>query len=196
MRARRLPSRRSCAPRFGGPACRLPQSARVSWDAWGWLVLLAGCAPTLLHMLLEAIAAAVVQALVESDHVSWPAAAAAFPCSPPRPPPEGRRRGHRQGLRLLRPGPAAQRRLPHHPHRRGEGGHQLRQAGSEVAGSPDAGGGPAVRGRRPVRPRLHAAQGPGCREVRRVQARPHSLITLLEKAKDGIAGKTGTAVSM
>ena len=46
--------------------------------------------------------------------------------------------------------------------------------GSEVAGSPDAGGGPAVRGGRPVRPRLHAAQGPGCREVRRVQARPHS----------------------
>ena len=56
---------------------------------------------------------------------------------------------------------------PHHPHRRGEGGHQLRQAGPEVAGSPDAGGGPAVRGGGPVRPRLHAAQGPGCREVRR-----------------------------
>ena len=37
---------------------------------------------------------------------------------------------------------------------------------------------PKRRGRRvhrpgPVRPRLHAAQGPGCREVRRVQARPH-----------------------
>lgn len=35
----------------------------------GWLVLLAGCAPTLLHMLLEAIAAAVVHALVESGEM-------------------------------------------------------------------------------------------------------------------------------
>ena len=35
----------------------------------GWLVLLAGCAPTLLHMVLEAIAAAVVNALVESGEM-------------------------------------------------------------------------------------------------------------------------------
>ena len=35
----------------------------------GWLVLLAGCAPTLLHMVLEAIAAAVVNALVESGEI-------------------------------------------------------------------------------------------------------------------------------
>ena len=35
----------------------------------GWLVLLAGCAPTLLHMILEAIAAAVVHALVESGEM-------------------------------------------------------------------------------------------------------------------------------
>ena len=39
------------------------------------------------------------------------------------PPPQGRGGGHRQGLRLLRAGPAGQRRYPHHPHRRGEGGH-------------------------------------------------------------------------
>ena len=46
-------------------------------------------------------------------------------------------------------------------------------AGPEVAGPSDAGGGSAVRGGGAVRPRLHAAQGPGGGEVRRVQARPH-----------------------
>ena len=35
----------------------------------GWLVLLAGCAPTLLHMILETIAAAIVHALVESGEM-------------------------------------------------------------------------------------------------------------------------------
>lgn len=44
----------------------------------GWLVLLAGCAPTLLHMLLEAIAAAVVQALVESGEMLRYALTASF----------------------------------------------------------------------------------------------------------------------
>ena len=44
----------------------------------GWLVLLAGCAPTLLHMLLEAIAAAVVQALVESGEMLSYALTASF----------------------------------------------------------------------------------------------------------------------
>ena len=44
----------------------------------GWLVLLAGCAPTLLHMVLEAIAAAVVQALVESGEMLSYALTASF----------------------------------------------------------------------------------------------------------------------
>ena len=44
----------------------------------GWLVLLAGCAPTLLHMLLEAIAAAVVQTLVESGEMLSYALTASF----------------------------------------------------------------------------------------------------------------------
>lgn len=44
----------------------------------GWLVLLAGCAPTLLHMLLEAIASAVVQALVESGEMLSYALTASF----------------------------------------------------------------------------------------------------------------------
>ena len=44
----------------------------------GWLVLLAGCAPTLLHMLLEAIAAAVVNALVESGEMLSYALTASF----------------------------------------------------------------------------------------------------------------------
>ena len=79
--------------------------------------------------------------------------------------------------------------------RRGEGGHQLRQAGSEVAGSPDAGRGPAVRGRRPVRPRLHAAQGQAA--VKFAASKPgRTASSPCWKAKDGIARKTGTAVSM
>ena len=44
----------------------------------GWLVLLAGCAPTLLHMLLEVIAAAVVHALVESGEMLGYALTASF----------------------------------------------------------------------------------------------------------------------
>ena len=44
----------------------------------GWLVLLAGCAPTLLHMVLEAVAAAVVQALVESGEMLSYALTASF----------------------------------------------------------------------------------------------------------------------
>lgn len=44
----------------------------------GWLVLLAGCAPTLLHMLLEAIASAVVQTLVESGEMLSYALTASF----------------------------------------------------------------------------------------------------------------------
>ena len=48
--------------------------------------------------------------------------------------PSGRHtRRHRQGLRLCQAGGAAERRYAHHPHRRGEGGHQLRQARPAVA---------------------------------------------------------------
>ena len=44
----------------------------------GWLVLLAGCAPTMLHMLLEAIATAVVHALLESGEILSYALTASF----------------------------------------------------------------------------------------------------------------------
>lgn len=44
----------------------------------GWLVLLAGCAPTLLHMILEAVAAAVVNALIESGEILSYALTASF----------------------------------------------------------------------------------------------------------------------
>ena len=75
--------------------------------------------------------------------------------------------GHhlRQGLGLLRAGPAAGCRLSGDPDRRGEGGRQLRQARPDLAGLPDARPGPGLHGRGPVRPRLHAAQGPGRRAV-------------------------------
>ena len=58
------------------------------------------------------------------------------------------------------------------PHRRGEGRRQLWQARPAVARRAHARDRRQVRGRGPVCPRLHAAQGPGCREVCRVQARP------------------------
>ena len=48
-------------------------------------------------------------------------------------PPEGRGGGHRQGLRLGAPGGAAGRGYAHHPHRRGEGGHQLPHGERAVA---------------------------------------------------------------
>ena len=52
--------------------------------------------------------------------------------SPKRP--SGRHaRRHRQGFRLRQAGGTAERRYAHHPHRRGEGGHQLRQARPAVA---------------------------------------------------------------
>ena len=56
---------------------------------------------------------------------------------------------------------------------RGAGGHQLQQARPEGSGRPDPGPGQGLYGREPVRQGLHAAQGPGCGEVRRVQGRPH-----------------------
>ena len=48
---------------------------------------------------------------------------------------------------------------------------------------------------RPVRPRLHAAQGRRP-PVQFAESKPGrtALITLLEKAADGISGKTGTRV--
>ena len=77
-----------------------------------------------------------------------------------RAPPQGRRCRHRQGLCLGAAGRGAGCGRSHYPHRCGEGGCQLWEARSAVAGSPDSGGGPQVRGRGPVRPRFHAAQGP------------------------------------
>ena len=50
---------------------------------------------------------------------------------------------------------------------------KFRQARPEEPGRADPGRGPQVHGRGPVRARLHAAEGRGRCEVRRVQARPH-----------------------
>ena len=44
----------------------------------GWLVLLAGCAPTLIHMLLEAVAMIVVNSLLESGEILSYALTASF----------------------------------------------------------------------------------------------------------------------
>ena len=81
--------------------------------------------------------------------------------------------GHRQGLCRLLPGPPVGRRLSHHPHRRGEGGHPLRQAGRAVAQRADPRCSPPVHCGRRVCPRLHAAQGAGRAGVCREQAGPH-----------------------
>ena len=63
-------------------------------------------------------------------------------------------------------------RHPDHPHRRGKGGDQLRQARSEMAGYAHPGRGRGLYGPGPLRPRLHAAQGPGGGRVRPFRPRP------------------------
>ena len=110
-------------------------------------------------------------------------------------PPQGRRRRHRQGLRLGAAGGAAGCGHPHHPHRGGEVAVNFGKPEPAVAGPPDAGGGKAVRGGGPIRPLFHAAQGPGGGEVRRVPSPAAPPSSPCWRSQDGIAGKTGTAVS-
>ena len=74
-------------------------------------------------------------------------------------------RGHRQGLRLRQARRAARRGYARHPDGGREGRHQLRQARPEGSRHPDAGRGAQVYRRKAVRPRLHAAEGPGCHVV-------------------------------
>ena len=79
----------------------------------------------------------------------------------------------RQGNHLKGTGAVIERRLPDHSHRGGKGGRQLRKAGREMAGRLRHPGSAQIHGRRAFRPRLHAPQGSGGREIRRVQARAH-----------------------
>ena len=97
--------------------------------------------------------------------------------------------GHRQGLRSLYPGLAAGCRLPYHPHRSGKGGHSLRKAERGMALLPDPGPGQGLYGRRRVRPRLHAAQGPGGRGIRRVRPGTHCAYHTSGKGRGGDRGE-------
>ena len=63
-----------------------------------------------------------------------------------------------------------------------------------VAGPHEHRGGPPLLRRGPVRPGLHAAQGGSRHKFAESAPGRRSLITLLEKAKDGIEGKTGTVI--
>ena len=105
-------------------------------------------------------------------------------------------RRHRQGLCLRQARRAARRRYARHPDGGREGRHQLRQARPEVVWTtltPDEAR--KYIEERPVRARLHAAQGAGRSVLRRVQARPRRPHhPAARRPPDGISGKTGTRV--
>ncbi len=106
---------------------------------------------------------------------------------------KGRGGGHRQGLRLLRAGPAGQRRYPHHPHRRGEVAINFGKPNQTWLDSLT-----------PPRPRstwngATSPPAPCCPRCRLPwnsprAPRPHRPDHPSGKAKDGVAGRTGTVI--